>query len=41
MIYTRLNTSTVFVWPSLAFSIDGEFWIEFAWLGFAIGWTQT
>lgn len=36
-IYTRLNSSVVFVFPTLAFSIDAEFWVEIAWLGFAIG----
>ena len=29
----------VFVFPSLAFSIDNDFWIELAWLGLAIGVT--
>ena len=38
-IYTRLNSGVVFVFPALAFSIDGDFWIELAWLGFAIGVT--
>jgi len=36
-IYTRVNQSAVFVWPALAFSIEGDFWIELAWLGLAIG----
>ena len=36
-IYTRINVSAVFVWPALAFSIEDDFWIELAWLGFAVG----
>ena len=38
-VYTRLNSSVVFVLPTLAFSIEGDFWIELAWLGLAIGVT--
>jgi len=36
-IYTRISQSAVFVWPALAFSIEGDFWIELAWLGLAVG----
>jgi len=36
-IYMRVNQSAVFVWPALAFSIEGDFWIELAWLGLAVG----
>lgn len=38
-IYTRLNSSVVFVLPAIAFSIEGNFWLELAWLGFAVGVT--
>jgi len=38
-VYTRFNNSVVFVLPTLAFSIEGEIWIELAWLGLAIGVT--
>jgi hypothetical protein len=38
-IYIRLNSSVVFILPTLAFSIEGKFWIELAWLGIAIGVT--
>jgi hypothetical protein len=38
-IYTQLNSSVVFFFPTLAFSIEGKFWIELAWLGLAIGVT--
>ena len=38
-VYTRLNSGVVFVLPTLAFSIEGDFWIELAWLGLAVGIT--
>jgi hypothetical protein len=38
-IYTRLNYITIFILPALAIGIGDEFWIEIAWLGFAIGIT--
>jgi len=38
-VYTRFNNGVVFVLPTLAFSIEGKFWIELAWLGLAVGVT--
>lgn len=40
MIYTRLSMTTVFLWPTVAIGITGEFWVELAWLGFAVGYTS-
>jgi hypothetical protein len=37
MIYTRISYNVVFLIPTIAVSVVDEFWIEAAWLGFAIG----
>lgn len=36
-IYTRLSFSVVFLVPTIAISVEDDWWIEVAWLGAAIG----
>ncbi len=38
MIYFEHDKEYVFLWPSIAISTVGEFWIGLAWLCFEIGW---
>jgi hypothetical protein len=37
MIYTRTSGDVVFILPTVAVSVTDEWWIEFAWLSFAVG----
>lgn len=38
MAYFEQGKDYYAVWPYLAISIHGEFWIEIGWLDFAVGW---
>ncbi len=41
MIYTRASGDIVFLWPTVAISVTNDWWIELAWLSFAIGVRKT
>lgn len=38
MIYFECDQDHCLVWPVLAVSVRGEFWIGLGWLNFEIGW---
>jgi hypothetical protein len=37
MIYTKTSTTAIFLWPAVAINMEEDWWIELAWLNFAIG----
>ena len=37
MIYTRTSGNVVFICPTVAISVADDWWVELAWLNFAIG----
>ena len=37
MIYTRVSGDVIFLWPTVAINVSEDWWIELAWLNFAIG----
>jgi hypothetical protein len=41
MIYTRASGDVVFLCPTVAISVANDWWIELAWLNFAIGARRT
>ena len=38
MMYFENDKEHYFVWPALALSLSGEFWIGIGWLNFEFGW---
>jgi len=37
MIYTKTSSTAIFLWPAVAINVEEDWWIELAWLTFAIG----
>jgi hypothetical protein len=38
MVYFEADRDYVILWPTIAISLTGEFWIELDWLNFVLGW---
>lgn len=37
LFYSKYSESAVFIWPTLAVNFNSGFWVELAWLSFAVG----
>ena len=37
--YKRKSDTAVFIWPAMAVNFNRGFWLELAWLSFAVGFT--
>jgi len=38
MLYFECDREYIVLWPTVAVSLAGEFWIELDWLNFVFGW---
>lgn len=37
LFYSKQSENAIFIWPSLAVNFVGGFWVELAWLSWAVG----
>ena len=37
LFYSKRSETALFIWPALAVNFNDGFWLELAWLSFAVG----